>query len=407
MTTFTQRLDAWRTPILRYERHLSAAAMVAGFGIDNLSFGRVDHPGAHIVFAGYLAVATVSIVLAHGLQARADRKHRRALDKGFGQAAPQSAQRPTPNARISPAARIAVDDVPPPPRPSRLRVWLPAATQFALGGLWSGFLVFYSRSAVLAASWPFLLLLVGFLIGNEVFRKYHSRFVFTSLLLYFAIYSYAVFVVPVFTRTIGRLTFLASGALAVICFLIFVRILAALDRERFAESRAALLGGAFAITAAMNIFYFTGILPPLPLALSNVGIYHSVKHEGAVYIAAGEPEPWLATLGLQQPVVHVAAGQPLSLYSAVFAPIRMQTRVTHRWQKWSPADRHWHTLSTVGFNISGGRDGGYRAYSIKSNPGPGEWRVQINSDDGRLIGRLAFTVAAVSSPVATVTKTLQ
>src|ERR1700721_1032986 len=48
---------AWTAPFRRYERHLSAAAMVIGFGVDSVAFGRIDHPGPHLIFVGYLAVA--------------------------------------------------------------------------------------------------------------------------------------------------------------------------------------------------------------------------------------------------------------------------------------------------------------------------------------------------------------
>ena len=81
-----------------------------------------------------------------------------------------------------------------------LRGVLPSATQFAFGSLWSAFLVFSARSGVFVASWPFLLILAGLFIGNEVFRAYHSRFIFTSVLLFFALLSYAIFMVPVFTE---------------------------------------------------------------------------------------------------------------------------------------------------------------------------------------------------------------
>jgi hypothetical protein len=273
--------------------------------------------------------------------------------------------------------------------------------------LWSGFLVFYSRSAVMAASWPFLLLLAGFLIGNETFRKYHSRLVFSSLLLLFAIYSYSIFVVPVFTRSIGKLTFIASGVIAAAVFLLFLRLLKSIGALRFRQSRPQLLMGAAAIFVAMNAFYFFDILPPLPLALANVGVYHSVKHEGTVYNAVGEPQSWSNSVGLEPAVEHVVPGQPLYLYSAVFAPIKLTTRIAHRWQWYDPARSRWVTQSLVSFPINGGRDGGYRAYSIKSNPKPGDWRVDIRTEDGRLIGRLKFDVAQATAPIATVTKTLQ
>ncbi len=406
----------------RYQAHFSAIAMIAGFGIDNLTFGRIDRPAANIIFAAYLMLAAGTIAIGHFLETRADRAKVR-LAKALAPDPSLRVQKPAPDliqaAATAPVVKKAGDfasaaaemqiiaEAATEPKPSRIRMLLPAATQFALGGLWSGFLVFYGRSAVMAASWPFLLLLAGFLVGNETFRKYHSRLVFSSLLLLFAIYSYSIFVVPVFTHSIGRLTFIASGVIAAVVFLLFLRLLQAIGAERFRQSRPQLLLGAAGIFAAMNAFYFFDILPPLPLALANVGIYHSVKHEGAVFNATAEPQSWENSVGLEPAVEHVAPGQPLYLYSAVFAPIKLTTRIAHRWQWYDPKRSRWVTQSLVSFPINGGRDGGYRAYSIKTSPRPGDWRVDIRTEDNRLIGRLKFQVADATGPVATVPKTLQ
>ncbi|HXJ02213.1 MAG TPA: hypothetical protein VNH44_13405, partial [Micropepsaceae bacterium] len=56
--------------VLRYERHLSAISMVAGFGFDNYYLGRVDHPAAQIALFGYVVMAVVSIVLTHFVASR-------------------------------------------------------------------------------------------------------------------------------------------------------------------------------------------------------------------------------------------------------------------------------------------------------------------------------------------------
>src|SRR5690242_21764247 len=36
--------------------------------------------------------------------------------------------------------------------------------------------------------------------------------------------------------------------------------------------------------------------------------------------------------------------------------------------------------------------GGYRAYSVKSQPASGRWRVDIETAEGQLIGRVPFSV---------------
>ena len=363
---YFEQMNSWISTLKPYERRLSAASMVGGFAFDNFAFGRVDHPATQIVLAAYVLVSGGTIAFLHALESHADWR----------------------------------------PAAVRWQAILSAVTQFALGGLWSAFLVFYSRSAVVSASWPFLLVLAGVLIGNEVFRAYHSRLVFTAILFFFALFSYAIFALPVFTRTIGTGTFLLSGALAVGGFVLFLFVLDTLGATRFREALRNIALGAGAVFLGLNVFYFTSLLPPLPLALSDAGIYHSVKRTGATYTVLAEKQPWYVSLGIPAEM-HVAPGEPLALYSAVFAPIALKTKIAHRWQRYDAPSNRWITESTVPIAITGGRGDGYRAYTFKSNPKPGNWRVDIDTSDGRLIGRVQFLVQAAAQPVPTVTKILK
>jgi len=347
--------------VKKYERTLSAFGMVAGFITDNLMFRRIDLPNTQAIFAAYLGVAAFSVVGLHFLERRAREGRTYA----------------------------------------RWRAFFPMATQFALGGLWSAFLVFYSRSAVLTKSWPYLALLTAFFIGNEVLKRYHSRLVFTTTLFFFAIFTCAIVTVPIYTHTIGKITFLASGGIAVGVLVLFLYLLAMVNRPQFVAARGKIALGVASVYVLMNVFYFTNTLPPLPLALSRVGVYHSVKKTGDVYQAVAEDAPWYTEFGLP-PTLHVTQGQPLYAYSAVFAPIKLSTKVVHRWRRYDPKSGHWITLSTVTFPINGGRDGGYRGYTIKHNVQPGDWRVDINTVDGHLIGRVTFKVdRAETAPVTT------
>ena len=335
----------------QYERHLSAASMAGGYAFDSYTFGRIDHASTHIVFIAYLTVAGVAIAVSHRLESK-----------------------------------------PPEQQPSeRTRTILTAVTQFALGCLLSGFCVFYLRSASLWASWPYLLLLAGIFIGNEFFKKYTTRFTLSVLLYFFALLSYAILVVPVLVATIGAAAFLASGVLALAVFWFYADVLRWLGRERFREVRVQVLAGVLAIYAVVNVFYFVKILPPLPLALANAGIYHSVKKVGDVYQAIDEPQPWTTFYGVP-PLLHLAPTERLYLYASVFAPGRLATVIVHRWEWFDPVSRKWVPQSKVSFPIKGGRDAGYRAYSIKSKPRAGDWRVNITAGDGRPLGRIRFAV---------------
>jgi hypothetical protein len=352
--------------VKHHERSLSAFGMVAGFLTDNLMFRRIDLPNTQAIFAGYLTLAAASVAGLHFLERRAWEGKMYA----------------------------------------RWRALLPMATQFALGGLWSGFLVFYSRSAVITKSWPYLAVLTGFFIANEVLKRYHARLVFTTTLFFFAIFSYAIVTVPIYTHTIGNGTFLLSGFIAIGVLVVFLFLLAAINRAQFVTARGQIALGVTAVYVLVNVFYFTNTLPPLPLALARVGIYHAVKKTGDTYEARGESEPWGTAFGVPA-VLHVPAGQPLYAYSAVFAPIKLSTKIVHRWRRYDAKTGHWLTVSSVSFAINGGRDGGYRGYTIKRNPQPGDWRVDIDTGEGHLIGRIDFKVERASAAPSLVTEILK
>jgi len=360
-----QRLFSW---IKTYERHLSAFAMVAGFVIDNIFFERVDLWQTQAVFAAYTAACFIAIPLLHWIEMR--------------------------------PSRLASF--------SRLRLILPLVTQFALGGFWSGFVIFYGRSAVLGASWPFLLFLFFIFLGSEYFHQYHERLVFTSVLFFFALYSYAIFAVPVYTGSLGTMTFLLSGVIAVGVFTLFTMLLRMLARERFLPDVWRIRVGAFAVLVFMNISYFTNVLPPLPLAATAAGVYHTVWRVPGAYLANEEAgQSWQVRYLGFSPTLQVTLGEPLAAYSSVFAPTTLSTTIVHRWLHYDRTSKKWVQRSTISYSIRGGRDGGYRGYTEMPITETGEWRVDIETTDGRLIERLPFTVVETTTEPTLTTITLE
>jgi hypothetical protein len=336
-----------------YERHLSALAMAGGYAFDSYAFGRVDHAATHIVFVAYLLVAGIAIATSHRLESRGPER-----------------------------------------QPSeRMRTGLSFITQFALGCLLSGFCVFYLRSASLWASWPYLLVLASVFIGNEFFKKYTTRFTLSVLLYFFALFSYFIFLVPVLISMIGGIPFILSGLAALAVFWLYIDVLSWLGRERLTAVRPYIYTGVLVIFALVNIFYFLKILPPLPLALSDAGVYHYAKRSGAAYNVTEEQQPWTTALFHIPPVIHIAPGDKLYLYAAVFAPRTLRTTIVHRWAWFDPATRRWQPQGAVPMKIRGGRETGYRGYSIKSKMKPGDWRVDITTEDSRPLGRIRFAVA--------------
>jgi hypothetical protein len=359
-----QKLVGW---IQKYERHLSALAMIAGFVCDNLFFTRIDIERTQILLAIYAAACFIAIPALHFIEARIARGK---------------------------------------PRP-RGRFILPFITQFALGGFWSAFVIFYSRSAVFSASWPFLLFIFLIFLGSEYFHTYHERLVFTSVLFFFALYSSAIFEVPIYTGTIGTLTFLESGLVAICIFILFTVLLRILGRERFLGDVKKIRIGALGVLVVINLFYFTNILPPLPLSAIDAGIYHSVWRVPGEYMATSEAEPWQTNYFGLAPTIHIVSGDSVYAYSSVFAPTTLTTTIVHRWQWYDPTKKEWVTETIIAYSIIGGRDGGYRGYSDMPINMAGQWRVNIETSDGLLIAHLPFTVEIGKAEPPEATTTLQ
>lgn len=328
-----------------YERHISSVALILGFVIDNLTLTRIDFWIDHVVIVAYIFIAAVSIVVAH-----------------------------------LPQKRNLI---------SRIQPFAPLPMQFAFGGLFSSFFVFYSRSTAISSSWLFLLMLAGLLIGNEFFKKRYERLAFQLAIFFVVIFSYSVFVVPVLTKTIGPRTFLLSGAASLALMALFVGLLSIVAPRRMREERAVLLKVVVAIFVVMNILYFLNIIPPIPLALKEAGAYYSViRTRDGDYVLNGERAAFFSFLRPQ--TLRIAAGKPLYFYSAVFAPTKLSARIVHAWEYFDELRDEWVTASRIPFTITGGRDGGYRGYSFKTDLAPGLWRVSVETERGQLLGRRQF-----------------
>jgi hypothetical protein len=351
----------------KHERQISALSLAGGFAFDSVTFGRIDHAVTQAVFIVYLLVAGIAIAVLHVLESRPD--GRKPSDK--------------------------------------TRTILVAITQFALGCLLSGFCVFYIRSASITSSWPFLLAMAAIFIGNEYMRRYHARLVFASLLFFFALYSYAILLVPVVIGRIGRLPFLISGVIAVVLFFFFMQALARLGHERYRGARMQVFVGMVLITLFLNTAYFLRLLPPLPLVLTDAGVYHEVKRAGANFQAVQEEEPpeWQALFGAHA-IMHVQPGAKLYLYNAVFAPRGLRTQIVHDWQ-WLQPGKGWVSQQRIAVPITGGREDGFRYYTTKTSPRPGQWQVNIQTFDGRAVGRVRFAVEEQAVPPATGTTILK
>ena len=72
-------------------------------------------------------------------------------------------------------------------------------------------------------------------------------------------------------------------------------------------------------------------------------------------------------------------------FSSIISPADVFATITHLWQKYHDSKKIWLDYSRINYDISGGRQDGYRGYSNITNLTKGKWRVKVLADD-RVVG---------------------
>lgn len=134
--------------------------------------------------------------------------------------------------------------------------------------------------------------------------------------------------------------------------------------------------------------------------MKEAGVYHFIEREGSNYIAIGEKKEWYEPLLFFIPeTVSLEAGSPLYVFSSVFAPTDLDTRIIHDWQHFDDNADKWLSVTKITFPIIGGRGEGYRGFSKKENLFEGNWRVDVKTERNQIIGRVRFNIKTKLSEV--------
>jgi len=337
----------------KYERPISSLSLVGGFVFDALTLRRVDLFWENLWVVGHLVIVGSCIVLIN------------ALEKNEG------------------------DEI----NPGKPHFWLTNVQQFFYGGIWSTYLVFYFRSTDIAAGWPFLLILALSFWANERLKRHFVRLVFQISLYFLAIFCFAIFLVPVLLHNIGPQIFLLAGLLSLALILMFLFLVFYTSGRKFRANWGLLFGSIAGIYVLVNILYFVNLIPPIPLSLKDAGVFYSVQRDGqGNYSLIGRLGRWQDYFKLYPEFIS-ATGIPVYVYTAIFSPPKLNTVITHEWQRLDPKTGNWQTVTKVPLIVVGGRDGGFRTYSEKvKDLTTGHWRVNVLAETGQLIGRVRFNL---------------
>ena len=270
-----------------YMRYISPFALIAGFFADNLILlRRVDVWTSNALLFSYLFIAATCIVVLN----------------------------------LITTGRIRAKWI------LNITPLIPVVAQFAFGGLFSGYLSLYSRSASFATSWIFVVLVAALLIGNERFVRHYMKFSFQISVLFAVLFSFLIFFLPVVFRSIGPYMFVLSGVTSLVLIALFLRFIGYLIPELLKRERTRVARIIAVIFVVFNILFFTHAIPPLPLALKTAGIYHSVERtQDGIFHLGAESQPWYMNYIPHTTVFHHTPGSIAYAYSAVFAPTGVST----------------------------------------------------------------------------------
>lgn len=146
------------------------------------------------------------------------------------------------------------------------------------------------------------------------------------------------------------------------------------------------------IYGTINLFYFTNLIPPVPLALDAAIVAHNVEKQGDDYVVSFEQNEWYIfwrnhrTQYIQQP------GESVYVFTSIFAPTAIKKAVFHRWSWYNESTKKWDVVDDLGYEITGGRDAGFRGYTYKSNVMPGLWKVDVVTEENLILGIIDFEI---------------
>jgi hypothetical protein len=238
-------------------KHWLTTAFLLGFATDLILLNRVDDTFDNLILLMYAVLASVSLLLFY----------------------------------VGVAERWG----------ARVSAWLlrltPPVMQYSFGGMLSGMLIFYGRSGDLLVSAPYLILIVSVMIANEVIKKRSDRLVYNLAVYFIGLFSYLVLVVPVLIGEMGPVVFVGSGWLAlVVIYLLYILLAKIIPHFLRLESRK-IVFTIFGLYALFNGLYFTNVIPPIPLSLTELSIYHQVERSSSGgYRITKVDETWLDKL---------------------------------------------------------------------------------------------------------------
>jgi hypothetical protein len=288
----------------------------------------------------------------------------------------------------------------------RYEEYFPLAIQFFFGGLSSAFVIYFSRSVSLSKTASFFTILVLLLIANEFLKKRISNKYLQFGVYYFISFTFFTFMIPVFMKELNTDIFLISGAVSLVSTLalvIFIYGKSPSTRKEVHLGKMIVI--IIAIYGTLNLFYFLKLIPPVPLALDKGIVAHTIAMDNNKFIVSYESEDSYIFWRKHKMDFSYRPNENVYIFTSIFAPTDLKKSIFHRWKWYNETTKKWEIVEDIGYDITGGRDGGFRGYTYKNNVKPGEWKVQVLTNEEQVLGVIDFKIVAKSIDIDKYLKT--
>jgi len=266
------------------------------------------------------------------------------------------------------------------------------AMHFMLGTLLNAFILFYVKSGSGLTAVLFLALISVLLLVNEHPRFHRLGPVVLFALYSFALTSYLAYLLPVLAGRLRPWMFFAASGLSLLPVLLLAWFMARWGEDGRRAFRQA-MGPAICVQALLLCLFVLNLVPPVPLSVRSLGVWHRVEREAAEFKLSRIPRPRWADLWRRDEGVFLARpGDRVFVFTRIFAPRNFRDEVRVRWARWDAGRGAWAQSDAIPLRIVGGREEGFGGFAYKQNWSPGEWRVAIETEDGREIGRTRFEI---------------
>ncbi len=344
-----------KTFLAKHKEYAPVLFFMGGFVWDSLTLGRIDGWYSNTILCAYLILLTVSLYIFN------------LADDGHWE-----------NTFLEPYQEYA-----------------PYAIQFLLGGLCSAYVIFFFQSVSLTKTIVFFGILVLLLFGNELLKNRISNKYLQFGSYYFVNFTFFTFFLPILFGFMNTFLFIISGLISLATTLYLIQYICSRSPStRKDVDKKRLFSLILSIYLFINGCYYFNLIPPVPMSLQDGMVAYEVKKEGDTFLVTYEQSGYYTFWKSFNNTFHYSGSDTVFVYTSIFAPSDLKKSVLHQWQWYDSETESWNTTDYISYEVTGGREGGYRGFTYKENIWPGEWKVDVETDNGLVLGVIKFDIVS-------------